>query len=72
MVAGMLLCTSIALAQQFEVASIKSAGADQLNGSFGITTGHGRIQEQLGLRLRSQKAPVEMLVIDHAEKPSEN
>jgi uncharacterized protein (TIGR03435 family) len=30
------------------------------------------IQEQLGLRLRSQKAPVEVLVIDHAEKPSEN
>jgi uncharacterized protein (TIGR03435 family) len=30
------------------------------------------IQEQLGLRLRSQKAPVDVLVIDHAEKPSEN
>jgi uncharacterized protein (TIGR03435 family) len=30
------------------------------------------IQEQLGLRLRSQKRPVEILVIDHAEKPSEN
>ncbi len=30
------------------------------------------IQEQLGLRLVSQKMPVEMLVIDHAEKPSEN
>jgi uncharacterized protein (TIGR03435 family) len=30
------------------------------------------IQEQLGLRLRSQKAPVEILAIDHAEKPSEN
>jgi uncharacterized protein (TIGR03435 family) len=30
------------------------------------------IQEQLGLRLRSQKAPVEILVIDHVEKPSEN
>jgi uncharacterized protein (TIGR03435 family) len=30
------------------------------------------IQQQLGLRLRSQKAPVEILAIDHAEKPSEN
>jgi uncharacterized protein (TIGR03435 family) len=30
------------------------------------------IQEQLGLRLRSEKAPVEIIVIDHVEKPSEN
>jgi uncharacterized protein (TIGR03435 family) len=30
------------------------------------------IQEQLGLRLESTKAPVNVIVIDHAEKPSEN
>jgi uncharacterized protein (TIGR03435 family) len=30
------------------------------------------IQEQLGLRLDSQKRPVESLIVDHAEKPSEN
>jgi uncharacterized protein (TIGR03435 family) len=30
------------------------------------------IQEQLGLRLEAHKAPAEVLVIDHAEKPSEN
>jgi uncharacterized protein (TIGR03435 family) len=30
------------------------------------------IQEQLGLKLESQKGPVEILVIDHIEKPSEN
>jgi uncharacterized protein (TIGR03435 family) len=30
------------------------------------------VQEQLGLKLESQKGPVEIIVIDHAEKASEN
>jgi uncharacterized protein (TIGR03435 family) len=30
------------------------------------------VQEQLGLKLKAAKAPVEVLVIDHAEKPSAN
>lgn len=30
------------------------------------------MQEQLGLRLDSQKGPVEVLVIDSAQKASEN
>jgi bla regulator protein BlaR1 len=30
------------------------------------------VQEQLGLKLESEKGPVEILVIDHVEKPSEN
>jgi uncharacterized protein (TIGR03435 family) len=30
------------------------------------------IQEQLGLRLESTKGPVEIVVIDHVEKASEN
>ena len=30
------------------------------------------IQDQLGLKLESQKGPVQTLVIDHVERPSEN
>jgi bla regulator protein blaR1 len=30
------------------------------------------VQEQLGLKLEGQKGPVDILVIDHVEKPSEN
>lgn len=30
------------------------------------------VEKQLGLKLESDKAPVEILVIDHAERPSEN
>jgi uncharacterized protein (TIGR03435 family) len=30
------------------------------------------MKEQLGLKLESTRGPVEVLVIDHAEKPSED
>ena len=30
------------------------------------------LQEQLGLKLESQKGPVETLIIEHVERPSEN
>jgi uncharacterized protein (TIGR03435 family) len=30
------------------------------------------LQEQLGLKLEAEKGPVEFLIIDHVEKPSEN
>jgi uncharacterized protein (TIGR03435 family) len=30
------------------------------------------LQEQLGIRLESGKGPVDVLVIDHLERPSEN
>jgi uncharacterized protein (TIGR03435 family) len=30
------------------------------------------MQQQLGLKLESTKAPVEVMVIDHVQRPSEN
>ena len=38
----------------------------------GIPTMSTAVQDQLGLRLEPQKAPIEILVIDSAEKPSAN
>jgi bla regulator protein blaR1 len=39
---------------------------------FQITTLQEALHEQLGLKLKSTTAPLDTLVIDHAERPSEN
>jgi uncharacterized protein (TIGR03435 family) len=46
----------------------EAAPAPESNGPSLFTA----IREQLGLRLESQKAPMDVLVITHSEKPSEN
>lgn len=39
---------------------------------FGPTPGIFSVMDQLGLKLVSKKAPVDFLVIDHVERPTEN
>jgi len=58
----------------FERDGLPAAGSDvreaatRLEGSSVFSA----LQEQLGLKLESTKAPVEFLIVDHVEKPSEN
>jgi uncharacterized protein (TIGR03435 family) len=40
--------------------------------NFSATSISVAMQEQLALKLESQKGPMQILVIDHAEKPLEN
>ena len=59
-------------------AGIRPGGAGGAGPAEGASESSGpsiftAVQEQLGLKLEARKAPIELLVIDHAEKaPTEN
>jgi uncharacterized protein (TIGR03435 family) len=47
-------------------------GREPAPNSDGLPSIFTAVQEQLGLKLESQKGPVEFIVVDHAEKPPAN
>ena len=55
-----------------ELAAIHLIGPSPASDPTGPPSIFVALEEQLGLRLDSAKGPVEMLVIDHIERPSEN
>jgi uncharacterized protein (TIGR03435 family) len=53
-------------------AAADSQGGSAATDPSGTPTLYTAVQQQLGLKLESSKGPVEMLIIDRVEKPSEN
>jgi uncharacterized protein (TIGR03435 family) len=57
---------------EFQFADVRGPGGPPIPENKDGGDLFSAIQEQLGLKLESTKAPAEVIVIDHAEKPSAN
>ena len=60
---------ALTLVGEFDFQVEYASGIAQLDAVPSIFTA---IREQIGLRLEAKKGTVEAVVVDHAEKPSEN
>ena len=60
------------LTGKYEFKLTWSAGLNAPRNDSEAPSAYTALQEQLGLRLEPQRAPIEILVIESAEKPSEN
>ena len=52
--------------------NVKSAAPNAPSRESSIPSIFTALQEQLGLKLEPTKGPVDMIIIDHIERPSEN
>lgn len=68
--AGRIIVDKTGLTGRFDM--VMTFNQDAANTAPDLPTLFAAVQEQLGLKFEAQTAPVDVLVIDSAEKPSEN
>jgi uncharacterized protein (TIGR03435 family) len=57
---------------EFQFAEVRTPGGPQIPGNTEGADLVTAVQQQLGLKLEATRAPAEVIVIDHADRPSDN